>query len=258
VRRRLARWKRIAATGVAFSTFGIAGLVCGVLVLPIVRDFPGSPRERDFRCQALVHRVFRFFVWWMQFLGISKFTIHGAERLQQEGQLVVANHPTLIDAVVIMSLMPHADCVMKSAITTNPFMGSVARCTGYLSNELEGELVDACVERLRSGRSLLLFPEGTRSPRDGLGPFQRGAAHVAFRSGAPFRPVVVRCEPPTLMRGQKWYEIPERPFEVTVECCDPIYVEAAPPAGRGRGAAARRATAELRDFFAKRLQTPRG
>jgi len=258
VKLRLARLWRIAATGISFATFGAAGLVCGSVVLPIVRAWPGTEPERDFRCQYAVRRFFRAFVRMVEALGLMKVAVHGAERLQEPGQLVVANHPTLLDAVFVMSVMPRADCVVKSAVTTNPFMRSVARCAGYLSNDLEGELVDACVSRLRSGRSLLLFPEGTRSPRGALGPFQRGAAHIAFRSGRPFRPVVIRCDPPGLMRGQKWYDVADRSLEISIECCDLIYVEDAPAPGRGRGAAARRATAELRDFFGKRLQTPEG
>jgi len=191
----------------------------------------------------------------MEALGLMRVTAHGAESLQQTGQLVVANHPTLLDAVFLISLMPRADCIVKADILSNPFMRSVARCTGYLSNELQEELIEACAERLRSGRSLVLFPEGTRSPKGGLGPFQRGAAHVALASGVSLRPVVIRCDPPGLMRGQKWYDVADRGLEISLECEEPIHVPESPPDGRGRGAAARRVTAELRDFYAKRLQT---
>lgn len=255
MKRKIARYWRIAATGISFATFGLAGLVFGVIVLPLVRLVPGSDRERDFRCQFLVRRLFVLFVRMMERLGLMRVTVHGGESLQTTGQLVVANHPTLLDAVFLISLMPRADCVVKGAILSNPFMRNVARCTGYLSNDLQDQLIDACSERLRSGRSLVLFPEGTRSPKGGLGPFQRGAAHVALAAGVPLRPVVIRCDPPGLMRGQKWYDVADRSLEISLECGDPIQIPESQPDGRGRGAAARRVTVELRDFYAKRLQT---
>jgi 1-acyl-sn-glycerol-3-phosphate acyltransferase len=255
VKQALDRSLRIAATGISFATFGAAGLLCGFVLLPLVRLAPGSARERDFRCQFLVRRFFRLFIRLMESMGLLRVSVHGADRLEQTGQLIVANHPTLLDAVFLVSLMPRADCVVKSAVLSNPFMRSVARCTGYLSNELQEDLISACAERLQSGRSLILLPEGTRSPRGGLGPFQRGAAHVALHSGLPLRPVVIRCDPPGLMRGQKWYDVADRRLEISLECCEPIHVGEISADGRRRGAAARRVTAELRDFFLKRLQT---
>jgi len=151
------------------------------------------------------------------------------------------------------SLMPQLDCVVKREAWSNPFMRGVVMAAGYIPNDAGESLVDRCVERIEQGCSLLVFPEGTRSPEGGLGVFQRGAAHAALRSGRPLLPVSIRCEPPTLMRGQKWYEVPPRRMRFSIDVGEPI----APPAlsaGEPRGLAARRMTAELRDFFAKRLQ----
>jgi 1-acyl-sn-glycerol-3-phosphate acyltransferase len=244
----------VAGTGLSFATFGAAGFFLGVLVLPLMRLLPGSPRERDLRCQYVVHRAFRIFVRMLEALGLLSVRSRGAEALREPGQLVVANHPTLLDVVFLVSLMPQADCVVKREVLANPFMRGVAACTGYLSNALGDELLDACAERLRSGRSLVLFPEGTRSPAGGLGEFQRGAAHVALRSGRPLLPVVIRCDPPGLLRGQKWYAVPDRPMEITLDCAQPLHLPDAAQVRRGRGAAARRLSAELRDFYVKRLQ----
>ena len=63
---------------------------------------------------------------------------------------------------------------------------------------------------------MLIFPEGTRSPERGLGHFRPGAFELAARAEVPIVPLFVTCEPPTLMRGQRWYEIPERTATLTV------------------------------------------
>jgi 1-acyl-sn-glycerol-3-phosphate acyltransferase len=101
-----------------------------------------------------------------------------------------------------------------------------------------------------------VFPEGTRSPAGGLGPFRRGAAHVALESGKPMRTVVITCRLPALGRGQKWYDMPDERLEIHIDCratFDPA------PLARGsasRGLAARQVTAALRDFYAKKQQNP--
>jgi len=247
---------RIAATGSAFALFGVGGLAFSVVAAPILRRLSGTPLERRRRAQRLIHHWFRAFLAYMRWVGLSEVHVRGAERLRGPGpQLIVANHPTLLDVVVMGSLIRELDCVVKREAWSNPFMRSVVAAAGYIPNDTGDQLVDRCVERIEQGGSLLIFPEGTRSPEGELGLFQRGAAHTALRSGQPLLPVSIRCDPPTLMRGQKWSDVPPRRMRFSIEVGDPI----APPtalAGETRGIAARRMTAELRDFFAKRLQYP--
>ena len=253
---RIKRIWRIAATGSAFALFGVGGLALAFFAVPILRRLSGSPLERERRTQRLIQRSFHAFMAYMDFVGLSAIRVQGVERLREPGaHLIVANHPTLLDVVVIGSLMPQLDCVVKREAWSNPFMRGIVAAAGYIPNDSGERLVDLCVERIERGGSLLIFPEGTRSPAGGLGSFQRGAAHTALRSGRPLLPVSIRCDPPTLMRGQKWYDVPSRRMQFSIEVGEPI---PSPALGTGepRGCAARRMTAELRDFFAKRLQYP--
>ncbi len=193
---------RVVGTGASFVVFGLGGLALAGLVFPILRRLPGETRDREFRCQLAVHHCFRFFVRFMAMLGVNEVELRGVDSLRQPGQLVVANHPTLLDVVFLIALMPQADCVVKAEAWSNPFMRGAVRGAGYLPNDLGDRLVDVCAERLRAGRSLVLFPGGTRDPKGEIGSFRRGAAHIALRSGRPLRPVFIGCEPPSLMRGQ--------------------------------------------------------
>jgi 1-acyl-sn-glycerol-3-phosphate acyltransferase len=243
-----------AASAFSFALFGLGGVVLPLLVFPLLRALPGSREERQIRCQLAVHRTFRIYVAIIEALGVIRMQACGAEELREPGQLVVANHPTLLDAVFLIALMPQADCVAKQATWSNPFMRGVVNATGYLSNELGVELVEACAERLRAGRSVLLFPEGTRSPKGGLGPFRRGAAHVALRAGAPLRTVVLTCSPPALMRGRRWWQMPTERLAIGVDARATLDPRDWDEPGSTRGAAVRRVSAALRDFYAKALQ----
>jgi 1-acyl-sn-glycerol-3-phosphate acyltransferase len=252
----ITRIRRALGSGVSFALFGLSGLLLAFVVFPVLRRLPGTQPVRQRRCQAVVQRFFRGFLRFTEAIGVLRMQVVGAEALQEPGQLVVANHPTLLDAVFLMSLMPQADCVVKRATLSNPFMRGVIRGTGYLSNDRGGELVEACVERLREGRSLLVFPEGTRSPAGGLGSFRRGAAHVALESGKPLRTVVITCTPPALGRGQKWYDMPDERLEIRIDCRAAFDPAPIAHGAASRGVAARRVTAALRDFYAKKQQNP--
>jgi 1-acyl-sn-glycerol-3-phosphate acyltransferase len=124
---------------------------------------------------------------------------------------------------------------------------------GYLVNEEGQLLVESAVSRLRDNRSLLLFPEGTRSPQGGLGPFQRGAAHIALKSRRELLPVVITCDPPTLLKGQKWYEVPDRPAHLTLRVENPILPAEHRDAGTSPALAARRLTNEVWQFYKRTL-----
>jgi 1-acyl-sn-glycerol-3-phosphate acyltransferase len=60
---------------------------------------------------------------------------------------------------------------------------------------------------------LIIFPEGTRTPADGLIRLKRGAAHIAIRGGRNVTPVVICCTPPTLSKSDKWWRMPARPMQ---------------------------------------------
>jgi 1-acyl-sn-glycerol-3-phosphate acyltransferase len=200
-----------------------------------------------------VQRIFRAFVTYIQMVGILTLDIRQPELLRNTaGRVIVANHPTLLDVVLLVAQFPQADCVVKREAWSNPYLRGVVKAAGYIPNDEGQALVDACVRRIAQGRSILLFPEGTRSPRHGLGRFQRGAAHIALAAGCDILPVRIRCEPPTLMRGQKWYEVPDRAMTYTLEpgaALAGLPYQRAVDAGEPRGRVARRMTAALREFF---------
>jgi 1-acyl-sn-glycerol-3-phosphate acyltransferase len=252
----ITRIRRAAGSGFSFAVFGLCGLLLAFVVFPVLRRLPGSRESRELRCQAVVQSFFRGFIRFMESIGVLRMRVLGRDAMREPGQVVVANHPTLLDAVFVMSLMPQADCVVKRATLSNPFMRGVIRGTGYLSNDRGGELVDTCVARLRAGRSLLVFPEGTRSPPGGLGPFRRGAAHVALESGKSIRTVVITCTPPALGRGRPWYDMPDERLEIEIDCRATLDPALLAGGAASRGVAARKVSAALRDFYAKKQQNP--
>ena len=250
----LSRAWRVVATGLSFALSGLVLGLMAMLVLPLIRLRGGKKEERELRAQYAAHVACRLGVSVFVALGAIRLQVRGGERLRQPGQLFVANHPTLIDAVVLISLMPMTDCVVKASHSDNLWLSRPVHAAGYIPNANGPELVRQCAKRLASGRSVLIFPEGTRSPKGSLGSFARGAAHIAIRSGVDPTPVTVCCDPATLFRGSVWWKVPDCQPVVTIEVGQSMSIGEALRPGSSRSRVARAVTVLLHDYFEERVQ----
>lgn len=247
------RIARSAGSGFLFSVFGIGAVVLAAALLPAarLRAFSGEPA--DLVAQRWISRAFAFFIALGRAIRIWDFEVRGFERLQPGGTLIVANHPTLIDVVLLLARMPQCDCVVKRAAWRNPALAGIVRAAGYVPNDDGVAMIDACVERLRAGRTLLLFPEGSRSPDEGFRRFERGAAHVAIRAGRPLLPVFIDCQPPSLKKGQAWYALPNALMRFRLQAGEPIDVATLVDAHEPVPLAARHVNAAILRYFEAEL-----
>lgn len=243
---------RLVATGGCFAVFSLGGFALWACVFPAVSVAYRRTCARKTRW--IIHKSFGAFLWLMETVGIMRMEVDGAEKLREgRGMLVLANHPTLIDVVALISLMPEASCVVKQSLWRNPFLGGVVRAAGYISNSDSDSLIDDCASDLRQGRPLIIFPEGTRScPGEPLR-FQRGASHIALRSQAQVVPVIIDCTPTTLTKREKWYQIPPRRFHLRIRVLDPVRPEHWVEPCETQTIAARKLTRALEGFFSQEL-----
>ena len=182
-----------------------------VIVLPGASLLPGSAERRRARARGLIGRSIARFARLMRALGVLTYEIEGADRLGRPGQLIIANHPTLIDGVFLLAVTPQSTCIVKAALARNLFTRGPIAAAGYVSNSPTDVMIEGAAAALRAGGSMLMFPEGTRTKQPGGTPqFQRGAAAIALRAAKVVTPVFIRCDPPTLAKGDPWYRVPVR------------------------------------------------
>lgn len=244
---------RRLGTGVLFATFGTGAVIVAFLAFPALA-WRSKGVERELAAQRLIGSSCALFVSLGCWLRLFELREIDTQLLGDSPGLVIATHPTLLDVVFLLSRMPQADCIVKAEAWGNPFLRHVLKVAGYVPNHDGRSVIAACVERLRAGRSIIVFPEGTRSPADGLRPFRRGFAHIALQSGCQVTPVLVSCDPPALKRGQPWWDVPDTKLVFTLDVGAPFRVEALPgvAAARSRSLAARAITSEVRRRFETR------
>lgn len=252
--KQLCRCWRIFATGLSFFVFGVSGLALRVVVFPSLNLFVWQRQKRVVLARAVIRIALCGFVWLMQTLGVLRYEIVGRERLRRSGLLILANHPTLIDTVFLMAFIRHADCIVKGKLWNNPFTRGPVQAAGYINNDAGVDLVNDCIASLRNGNNLIIFPEGTRTSRDGTILLKRGAANIAVRGSFDVTPVVIRCEPPTLGKGEKWWRVPLRRARFRIEVRDDIDINRFIADGTAEPIAARRLTDYLQRYFTEEVQ----
>ncbi len=253
MRDHLDRVWRIAGTGLCFSAFGLGGLLLRVAVFPLVRLVTPDREQRAVRVKAIIRGTFRVFVAMMCRVGVLSLEVHGLDKLRRGGCLIVANHPSLVDVVFLVSLIDRADCIVKGSLARNPFTRGPVVAAGFICNDSGSGLVDDCVSSLRRGNNLIIFPEGSRTPLSGVLPLQRGAANVAVRGEVDITPVRIRCHPPMLTKGTPWYRVPPRRGHFIIEVCDDIPVAPFLQA-RSAAIATRQLTDHLTNYFSQEIR----
>ncbi|HEX7641720.1 MAG TPA: lysophospholipid acyltransferase family protein [Burkholderiaceae bacterium] len=245
----VSRYWRMFATGLSFAVFGLGGLVLRLIAFPLLNLVVWQPKKRTVAARAVVRLAFLGFVGLMHLLGVLRYEVTGRERLERRGLLVLANHPTLIDTVFLLAFVRQAGCVVKGGLWKNPFTRGPIRAAGYLNNDKGVGLLDDCIAALEDGDNLIIFPEGTRTPVDGDVRLKRGAANVAVRGARDVTPVVISCEPTTLSKGEKWWQVPPRRVHFRIEVREDIKIGEFIGAGEPEAMAARRLTKYLENYF---------
>lgn len=216
---------RLFATGLSFSVFGLGGVFLRIFVLPLVRLASPNQPQQIANVQRLVHYSFYIFIGLMHRIGIMTYEIKGLEKLNQSGQLIIANHPTLIDIVFLISRIPEANCIVKDKLWHNSYIKGVVANAGYISNGNPEAMISESVSYLKAGGTMIIFPEGTRSIPNTDYKFQRSAAHIAIKANAKVALVTITCTPSTLTKAEKWYQIPERRFHLAMSVDDDIVLD---------------------------------
>lgn len=250
-------WRRVR-TASAFALFGVGGVVLALGVLPLARWLSAAD-DFDLRAQGWIQRGYGMFVGYMSAVGLIRVTRMPAAEPVLGGCLVVANHPTLIDTPLVVAGFSQADCIAKTEWAENRFLGPAIAAANYIRRDTGSAVVEEAVRRLDAGRTLVVFPEGTRTPEGvRLGRFQRGAAHVALRAGLPIHPILITARPRTLMKGQKWYDVPDRPLGLTIRSLEALDPKDVLHGGETTSLAARRVTEALRARFLDALDAAEG
>lgn len=207
-----------------------------------------TPLGRWLGRQAIM-RGFRLYVAVLRTVCACRFDLSAIDALRDQGPMVIAaNHPSLLDAVLITSRLPNAVCFMKADIMDNPLFGAGARMARYVRNDHLIGAIQSCRRELQQGAQIVIFPEGTRTlgyPGNPLNPLTRSTALIATRANVPVQTLIVEFSSPYLGKGWPLWRKPSLPLTCHIR----LGRRFAPPRD------ARLFTQELEAYFRAELTT---
>jgi 1-acyl-sn-glycerol-3-phosphate acyltransferase len=192
----------------------LLGLIClaiSLLAFPMRAVLPRVLSKRLGR--KLIATSARAYLRLLVLMGACRFDLAQLEALRDAPPMVIApNHPSLLDAVMILSGLPGATCIMKADIVNSVFFGAAARVAGYVRNTPLRTMVQSAIEDLHQGSHVLLFPEGTRTTRFPVGSMQGTTGLIAKHAGVPVQTVFIETDSGFLGKGWSLLWTPHMPI----------------------------------------------
>lgn len=184
---------RLFAKGFSYFSFGICSLIFSSVGFPLLFILSGFSKKRFQRlARDIAYFYFRFFVLEMRLLGVLTLQIENLGRLSKNFPgVVIANHPSFLDVVILLSIIPDANCIVKGTLAETPFVRKFVRVL-YIPNSIPfDEQLERASRDIRSGNPLIVFPEGTRTIPDEPMHFKKGAARFALHAGCDVLPIYI-------------------------------------------------------------------
>ena len=247
------QWRRLK-TGLVWVVFGAGALALAGLWFPLLHLTARDAASRRRLARRSISASFRFFIRLSGCLGVFDADTSALAPLARlKGAIVVANHPSLLDYVLLASAMPEVGCLVKSALARNFFLKGVIRGADYFYNDTPETVIDDITERLAQGESILIFPEGTRTrPGEPL-VLKRGVAQLAVRSRLPVQVVLIHASERWLCKGDAWHAIPRRRPGFRLEAGEALEPSTFVEEGVPPSVAARRLTRHMTQLLSQGL-----
>ena len=197
---------------------GSLALLCLIWLPFALILYPVLPQATGQRLgRRMIMGGFRFYLRLLELFCACRFDLTALDQLRDAGPLILAaNHPSLLDVVLIVSRLPNAVCVMKAALLDNPLFGSAARLARYIRNNAPLEMILSAREELQAGAQLVIFPEGTRTTQFPLEACTPSTALIAGRSGIAVQTLLIEFSTPYLGKTWPLFQRPSLPLHCRI------------------------------------------
>ena len=169
--------------------FALGALCIGLFIIPISAIFLKDVSHRKF-CANVIHKAWKIFTIVMQKFGSIKVETIG-EYENIKGKVIVANHPSLIDIVLLIGLIPNSLCLAKKELLKNPVMYKIVKCL-YIINDIDlDEFKEETKNALNNDFNIIIFPTGTRTLPNEEIKLHKGAAQIAINANVDIIPITI-------------------------------------------------------------------
>ena len=214
---------RIFTVSFAFFVYGFGALVISFILYPLGFLFVKAENRKKYFVN-IIHKSWDFFTKLMIALRIMDVKIENYDEFKKlRGKIIVANHHTLTDIVILIGAIPNSVSVVKGDFDTNIFVKNIVK-NAYLSNSADIDKFKAsAAEFLKDGFNIIIFPTGTRTLPGEKPKIHSGAAVLAIENNADIIPIKIKINYPFLAKNTSIINAAgDRPVKYNLKICDTI------------------------------------
>ena len=191
-----------------FFVFLLGAVILNFLLFPFIKN------NKEL-CSDIIHNTWRFFVNLMMFLKLFRLDVKKLEKI--ENKVIVSTHPSFIDIVILIALIPRSTCFVKKELAHNPILKNLVTSI-FITNEVElDELKSESKKMLDRGFNVIIFPSGIRHRRDEFPKIRKGASLVALNAGKNIVPIKMFSDRDFLFINQPFYAVSDRCVNFEIE-----------------------------------------
>ena len=205
---------------ISFICFGIGAMIISFIIFPSIAISKKNDADKRFAYANIIHKTWKIFVKAIEKIDLVKINCPDKKLLSElSGKVIVANHPTLIDIIILIGLIPKSTCLAKKETLKNPFFKNIVKSI-YISNDTPLDIFkEETAQFIKEGYNIIIFPSGTRTKKGEHFKIHNGPAVIALHSNTQIIPIKIETDYPFLQKHQPIYEIENEPvnFDIKVK-----------------------------------------
>ena len=201
---------------ICFIIFGAGAVVLNFCLFPFIKN------NKEL-CSDIIHALWKFFTNLMIALKMIKLDIKKLGRI--ENKVIVSTHPSFIDIIILMGLIPRSTCFVKKELAHNPILKNLVNSI-FITNEAElEELKELSKEMLDRGFNVIIFPSGIRHRKNEYPKIKKGASLIALNAQKNIVPIRLFTDEDFLFINQPFYAAGSKTVTFELEECPEIKIE---------------------------------
>lgn len=178
------RFIRSVLVLLSFVIFGIGAIFLNFIIFPMANFFLKDNQLLYFYSD-IIHNTWKWFVRILIFFKIIKLNITDLDNIKQIKQkIIVATHPSFIDILILIALIPRTTCIVKYSLSKNPILFNLVNSIFIMEDESLEKLKEHTKKMIDNGFNVVIFPMGIRHRRNEFPKIKKGAATIAMNANS--------------------------------------------------------------------------
>src|SRR5574344_1647579 len=209
----------------AFLFFGFGASILNFFVFPLIHIFIKDKKNRKYKYSDIIHSTWNIFIKFLELLTLIKVNTNDIEKLKNiKNKIIVSTHPSFVDIVILIALIPRSTCFVKKELAQNPILKNLVNSI-FITNDIDlEELKMKSKEVTDLGFNLIIFPTGIRHRKNEFPKIKKGASLISTFTDKNIVPIKVFSDSDFLFINQPFYAGGNRLVTFEVEVQDEINI----------------------------------